>query len=181
MIKRKLFNKRKKLSKKYFFLIFFILILLVISILFSFNSEHKYFEVPKFNDSFYEIPEDRGGKKVLNLDIKSLHLNDESTDKIKIINDPILEYSIQIFSSDNYNLVNKKLDFMIKNNYNNQISQENLLNKKDFFIVVFNHEINNEYLLLYKNFRSRDSAFEYCSKYLNFLRKCLIVNAQKLN
>ena len=70
---------------------------------------------------------------------------------------------------------------MTKKNYNNQDNQENLLNRNDFFIVVFNHEINNEYLLLYKNFRSRDSAFEYCSKYLNFLRRCLIVNVQKLN
>ena len=181
MIKKKLFHKRKKSSKKYFFLVFFILILLVISILFLYYSEDKYFEVPNFNDLFYEIPNDRGGKKVKNLDIKSLHLNFVSTDEIEIINDPILEYSIQIFSSDNYNLVNKKLDFITKKNDNNQIIQENLLNKKDFFIVVFNHEINNEYLLLYKNFSSRDSAFEYCSKYLNFLQKCLIVNAQKLN
>ena len=31
---------------------------------------------------------------------------------------------------------------MTKKNYNNQNIQENLLNRNDFFIVVFNHEIN---------------------------------------
>ena len=149
--------------------------------IFLFNSEHKSFEVADFNNSFYIIPDDRGGKKVKYLDKKSLHLNDEDRNKIQIVNDPKLKYSIQFFSSDNYNLVNDRLDFITKKNYYNLSSEDNPLNKKDFFIVIFNHEINNEYLLLYKNFSLRDTAFKYCSNYLNFLQKCLIVNVQNLN
>jgi len=181
MINRPLFKKRKKFSKKYFFFILFILIILIILIIFYFNSKHIYFEVPSFNNSFYTIPDDRGGKKVVNLDKKSLHLNDEDTNEIQIENDSMLKYSIQFFTSDNYNSVNKKLDNLTKNNYNNLNIQENSLNRKDFFIVVFNHEINKEYLLLYKNFTSRDLALDYCFKKLKFLSKCLIVNAQKLD
>ena len=181
MKKRRLFRKRKKFSKKYFFFILFILILTSILILFFYNSKYQYFEVPNFNNSFYVIPDDRGGKKGMNLDKISLHLNDENEDEIQIIDNPILEYSIQFFSSDNYNLVNKKLNSVTKKNYNNQNPKENLLNKKDFFIVIFNHEINNEYLLLYKNFSSRDIALNYCSQNLDFLQKCLIVNAKNLN
>ena len=181
MTNRPLFKKRKKYSKKYFFFILFILIIFTILIIFYYNSKHIYFEVPSFNNSFYIVPDDRGGKKVLNLDKTSLHLNDEDANEIQIVNDSMLEYSIQFFASDNYNIVNKKLYSLTKNNYNNLNNQENLLNRKDFFIVVFNHEINKEYLLLYKNFTSRDLAFRYCSKYLDFLQKCLVVNAQNLN
>ena len=181
MIKRKLFKKRKKFSNKYFYFILLTLILSAIFILLFYNSKHTYFELQNFNDSFYIIPDDRGGKKVMNLDKISLHLSDENEDEIQILDNPILEYSIQFFSSDNYNLVNKKLNSVTKKNYNNQNPKENLLNKKDFFIVIFNHEINNEYLLLYKNFSSRDIALNYCSQNLDFLQKCLIVNAKNLN
>lgn len=181
MIKRRLFSKRKTISVKYFFFIFFILILLTISILLFYNAEIQFFEVDNFNDSFYIIPDDREGKKIVNLDKKSLHLIDKDKDDIQIVNNPLLEYSIQFFSSDNYNLTRNKLESVTKRKYYNQNSQENLLNKKDFFIVFFNNEINNEYLLLYKTFRSRDLAFNYCSKYLNYLEECLIVNAQNLN
>ena len=38
------------------------------------------------------------------------------------------------FSSDNYNLTRNKLESVTKRKYYNQNSQENLLNKKDFFI-----------------------------------------------
>ena len=113
----------------------------------------------------------------MNKDKKSLHLNDEQD--IEIINDPFLEYSIQIFSSSAYYLVKEKFDFMTNqnNNYINNLP----LKINDFFIVVFNSDLGNEYILLYKNFSKRILASEYCLKHLNFLQKCLIVNAQNLN
>lgn len=181
MFKKNIFIKRKKYFNKYFFFIIFISVLLVIFIQFFNNSKYNYFEVKNFNDSFYIIPEDPGGKKIMNLDKISLHLKDENNKKIRTNKDPILEYSIQILASDNLNLLNNKLDFMTKKNYNNNDIQENLLNKNDFYIVVFNHEIKSEYLLLYKNFTSRDLAFDYCHKNLKFLYKCLVVNVQKLD
>ena len=113
----------------------------------------------------------------MNKDKKSLHLNDEQD--IEIINDPFLEYSIQIFSSNDYYLVKEKFDFMTNKN-NNHIN-DLPLKINDFFIVVFNTDLGNEYILLYKNFSKRILASEYCLNYLNFLQKCLIVNAQNLN
>ena len=143
------------------------------------NLKQKFFTVPEFIGSFYVIPDDKGGKEVINKDKKSLHLNEDKIQDIEIINDPFLEYSIQIFSSSDYYLVKEKFDFMTNEN----ISHINdlPLEINDFFIVVFNSDLGSEYILLYKNFSKRILASEYCLKHLNFLKKCLIVNAQNLN
>jgi hypothetical protein len=141
------------------------------------NLKQQFFTVPEFIGSFYIIPDDKGGKEVMNKDMKSLHLNDEQN--VEIINDPFLEYSIQIFSSNDYYLVKEKFDFMTNKN-NNHIN-DLPLKINDFFIVFFNSDFGNEYILLYKNFSKRILASEYCLKHINVLQKCLIVNAQNLN
>ena len=141
------------------------------------NLKQQFFVVPELIGSFYIIPDDKGGKEVINKDKKSLHLNDEKD--VEIINDPFLEYSIQIFSSSDYYLVKEKFDFMT--NTNNNYINDLPLKIKDFFIVFFNSDLGNEYILLYKNFSTRILASDYCLKHLNFLQKCLIVNAQNLN
>ena len=133
--------------------------------------------MPKFIGSFYIIPDNKEGKEVMNKDKKSLHLDNEQD--VEIINDPFLEYSIQIFSSSDYYLVKEKFDFMT--NQNNNYINDLPLKINDFFIVVFNSDLGNEYMLLYKNFSTRILASNYCLKHLNFLQKCLIVNAQNLN
>ena len=143
------------------------------------NLKQQFFTVPEFIGSFYIIPDDKGGKEVMNKDKKSLHLNDEKIVDVEIINDSSLEYSIQIFSSSDYYLVKEKFDFMTNKN-NNHIN-DLPLKINDFFIVVFNSDLDNEYILLYKNFSTRILASDYCLKHLNFLQKCLIVNAQNLN
>ena len=179
MIKKNLFNKRSINLRKYLILSFIIFSLLLFIILLFVNSKQQFFIVPEFIGSFYIIPNDNGGKEVMNKDKKSLHLNDEKTQDIEIINDPFLEYSIQIFSSSDYYLVKEKFDFM--SNQNNNYINDLPLKINDFFIVVFNSDLDNEYMLLYKNFSSRILASDYCLKHLNFLQKCLIVNAQNLN
>ena len=141
------------------------------------NLKQQFFTVPEFFGSFYIIPDDKGGKEVMNKDKKSLHLNDEQY--VEIINDPFLEYSIQIFSSSDYYLMKEKFDFMT--NQNNSYIIDLPLKINDFFIVVFNSDLGNEYILLYKNFSTRILASDYCLKHLNFLQKCLIVNARNLN
>ncbi len=177
MIKRKLFKKKSTNLKKYLIILLFIFLLTVILILLFTNLKQQFFTVPEFFGSFYIIPVDKGGKEVMNKDKKSLHLNDEQ--EVEVINDPFLEYSIQIFSSHDYYLVKEKIDF-ITNIYINNID-DLPLKINDFFIVVFNSDLGNEYILLYKNFSKRILASEYCLKHLNFLQKCLIVNAQNLN
>ena len=179
MIKKNLFKKKSKNLKKFFFISLFIFSLVVFLILLFVNIKKQFFIVPEFIGSFYIIPDDKGGKEVMNKDKKSLHLNEEKTQDVEIINDPFLEYSIQIFSSSDYYLVKEKFDFM--SNQNNNYFNDLPLKINDFFIVVFNSDLGNEYMLLYKNFSTRILASDYCLKYLNFLQKCLIVNAQNLN
>ena len=53
--------------------------------------------------------------------------------------------------------------------------------KEDLFVVVLKHNLGIDYLLVYKNFVSRNEANEYCTKYLNFIENCLIVNVQELD
>ena len=106
MIKKNLFNKRSINLRKYLILSFIIFSLLLFVILLFVNSKQQFFIVPEFVGSFYIIPNNTGGKKVINLDKKSLHLKDEMSANIEIINDPLLKYSIQIFSSNYYYFTN---------------------------------------------------------------------------
>ena len=178
MRKKILFKKKSINLKKFFFISLFIFSSVVFLILLFVNIKKQFFIVPEFIGSFYIIPDDKGGKEVMNKDKKSLHLNDEKIQDVVIINDTFLEYSIQIFSSSDYYLVKEKFDFM--SNQNNNYINDLPLKINDFFIVVFNSDLDNEYMLLYKNFSSRILASDYCLMHLNFLQKCLIVNAQNL-
>ena len=179
MIKKRIFKKKSINLNKYLFIFLSIFSLILILILLFMNLKQQFFTVPEFIESFYIIPDYKGGKEVMNKDKKSLHLNDEKILDVDIINDPFLEYSIQMFSSSDYNLVIEKFDFMT--NKNNKHINDLPLKINDFFIVVFNSDLGNEYILLYKNFSKRILASNYCLKHLNFLKKCLIVNAQNLN
>jgi len=179
MIQRKIFSKRNKSSKITFFFFTFILFFFIIFFFIILNSTQVFFEIPAFKDSFYVVPDDTGGTKVRNIDKKVLHLNQKQNQIIEIPNDPMLEYSIQIFASNNLDLVKKKLD-SIRNNKDSIIKNDKL-NRKDLYIVAFDHNLGNEYLLVYKDFLSRKSALDYCLQYLNFLPNCLIVNVQNLD
>ena len=172
MKRRKIFSKRKKLSKKIFFLFTFFLFTFTIFIFIILNSNQVFFEIPEFEGSFYIVPDDKEGTKVANTDKKVLHLNQKQNKISEIPNDPMLEYSIQIFASNNLDLIKKKLDFIIINKK---------LNRKDLYIVAFDNNLGNEFLLVYKDFLSRNSALNYCLNYLNFLPNCLIVNVQNLD
>ena len=99
MIKKSIFKKKSINLKKYIFISLFFFSLLAILILLFMNLKQQFFTVPEFFGSFYIIPVDKEGKEVMNKDKKSLHLNDEKNKNTEIINDPFLEYSIQIFSS----------------------------------------------------------------------------------
>ena len=126
-----------------------------------------------FNQPFYIIPSDKGGFKVKNLDKKSLHLLDNKNIKTFINDELIYKYSIQIFSADNYDIINEK--------YNNLLKYNNKLNSEDLFIVTFDNTLNIEYFLLYKNFETREIALDYCKNYYNISPKCLIINVKNLD
>ena len=84
----------------------------------------------------------------------------------------LIKYSIQLHSSINYIESREKLNHYLK---------KNIFNQNDFSIVSYNHTIGREYVLIYKNFETRKAAFEYCSKYLNFINNCIIINVQNIN
>ena len=86
----------------------------------------------------------------------------------------MLEYSIQLQSSDSYEFISNYKSKLIENN-------DSIFLPEDLFVVILNYELTSEYLLLYKNFDSRISAFKHCNKYSYYLSKCIIVNAKYLD
>ena len=152
--------------------IFIIIIFLIISFFFFtfFNFNQKYFEITEFQNSFYLIPDNKEGIKIFNLNKKSLHLNELKIDDSNINDNYSLEYSLQLFTSDNYDEILIKYDNLIKNNYI----------KKELFVVLLNTVLGYEYFLLYKNI-NRESALDYCFKYLILLDKCIVVNVSNID
>ena len=174
MQKNKIFNKKSILIYKIKLLL--ISLTLIITIFYFFYKFTRYndFKISQFKESYYIIPNDKEGQKILNIDKKSLHLNQ------LIINDNNFEdisdlfYSIQFFVSSDYDKIILTLNNLI-NNY------ENIYTKEDFYIITLDSELGIDYFLLYKNFKNRNEAHDYCSKYINKIDNCLIVNAQNFN
>jgi len=170
-MKRRIIFKKKKSIKKIIISSLFVLILLFFFI-FYLNSKKEFLVIPKNNESFYIIPEDRGGEKVANLDKKSLNLKSiKKSDKLK--NDgKDLPFSVQFYSSN---------DLVSINNYLNKITKtnENIYYLEDFFILALNTDIGLDYFLLYKKFATREAAKNYCLKFLTKIERCLIVDVNK--
>ena len=59
------------------------------------------------------------------------------------------------------------------------IIEESIFKKDEFFILTFHSQVGVEYFLLYKNFKTREKAYNYCTKYLTKLEKCLIVDVKQ--
>ena len=108
---------------------------------------------------------------IKNINKKSLNFENNTIREGEFKNNEIVDFSIQFFVSDNYKIVNNQL---------NLYSLNHNLNRKDFYILLFDYEIGFDYLLLYKNFENRKNAYDYCLNNLSFLDKCIIVNAQKI-
>ena len=171
MIRRKIFKKRK--SKNKIILFTFLLIIIILLILNSKSSKNiKYIIIYEKNEKFYIIPEDKGGEKVSNLDKKILNLKSKQIEQNEINKSEDLLYSIQIYSNSEFEKVN---------NYLSQITdlKDVLYNIEDFYILALNSEIGIEYFLLYKNFKDRKIAEDYCSNFLKRIDKCLVVDATK--
>ena len=171
MIARKLFKKRKS-KKKFIIIISLTLLFLIIFYYFFLNDKSAYIVIPENNDFFYIIPEDRGGKKVENIDKKSLNLKSAEAinNNIKSPND--LLFSIQIFSDTEYENVNNYLKKII--NFNETVYQID-----DFYILALQTDIGIDYYLTYKNFETRQEAQKYCLNFLTTIENCLIVDTTK--
>ena len=171
MAKKSLFKKRKKFNYNKYLILGFIIIIIIL--FFYYYPNQAYFEIPDFNESYYIVPKDKGGEKIINQDKKGLHLSNPSVDKIEIFKDPSLMFSIQVYTSDNYDVIKN----MIKSMMN---SVDSIFSSDDLYVAVLKHNFGNEFFLLYKNFNSRNQALDHCDKYVYFLDNCIIVNVQNL-
>ena len=168
---RPLFKKRKSYIKIITSLFFF-LILFIFFYFFIFINEKEFIVIPENTDIFYIIPDDRGGEKVPNLDKKSLNpITKDITGNI--IDKPNnLLFSIQFFTDNEIENVNKF--FQKITNFDDSIYIED-----DFYILALTTEIGIEYFLLYKNFKTRLEASNYCIKFLPKIDNCLVVDTTK--
>ena len=171
MNERPLFKKRRSYKK----IIIFLPSLLIVSTFlyfFIFINENEFIVIPENTDIFYIIPDDRGGEKVPNLDKKSLNpITKDITGNI--IDKPNnLLFSIQFFTDNEIENVNKF--FQKITNFDDSIYI-----KDDFYILVLTTEIGIEYFLLYKNFKTRLEAANYCIKFLPKIDNCLVVDTTK--
>ncbi len=171
MITRKIFQKRK--SKKKYIIITLVLLFFIMTIYYFFvENREEFVIIPENKKPFYMIPENRGGKKVANLDKKSLNLESlESINENVNFPDDLL-YSIQFFSDTKYENVSNYLKKIIN-------SKETIYQTEDFYILALTTEIGIDYFLIYKNFYTRQEAQDYCSKYLSKIESCLIVDTTK--
>ena len=116
MSKKIIFFKNKRNP----YIIFPTLIILIVffSFIYIKNKKTDLIIIPSFNNTYFIIPENKGGKKILNIDKKSLHMN-ENLDS-KNINDDIsnMKFSIQFFSSSNYKKIVSFLDDLINKDEN---------------------------------------------------------------
>ena len=172
MIKKKIFKKKSKnkniiLSVIFLFILFFIYIYYV-----KFVKINKFFIIPENKDIFYLIPKDKGGEKVTNLDKKSLNLIFKQDNQNSLFKPEDLFYSIQFYTNSDLSNITTFLKEITKYN-------ETIYKLEDFFILALNSEISVEYFLLYKNFKTRDIAKDYCINFLPNLDNCLIVDTTK--
>ena len=171
MAEKILFKKRKNFyDKKYFILG---LIIIIIILFFYYYPNQAYFEIPDFKGSYYIIPEEKGGEKIINQDKKGLHLSNTPTDITEVSKDPSLKFSIQVYTSDNYDVIKNKINSMLD-------SLDTIFFSEDLYVAVLKHNFGNEFFLLYKNFNTHKEALDHCNKYGYFLDNCIIVNVQNL-
>tara|TARA_Y100000741_G_scaffold345049_1_gene310173 strand:+ start:244 stop:783 length:540 start_codon:yes stop_codon:yes gene_type:complete len=178
MNKKKIF-KKKNISWNIIFLLPSIIFIVSI-LLFFFYNKNQYFEINEFKGNFYKIPIDKGGQKISNLNKKSLHLKSSNLDFNTNDKSNFLGYSIQLFVSNDYNLVKNKLDEIFLNKKTIFLDQSDF-NSNDFYILSFDTNIDIEFFLLYKNFSNKVTALEYCNNYLKFKNNCIILNIENLN
>ena len=171
MKKRKIFKRKK--SKSFFYIIFLIIFIFIVFLInqFYWQNQYNFFVINENNNEFYNIPTNKKGKIISNKEIKILDYNYNLKQKPEK-NYMNTEFSIQLFASSSYDTTLNEF-----NKFANNLS----FIKEELFVVVLRHNLGIDYLLVYKNFESRNEAFEYCTKYLNFIENCLIINVQELD
>ena len=114
MIKRIIFKRKNNYILKYsLFLLLFIIILYLIS--FYYFNNREYFVIPKFTDKYFVIPTNKEGEVVDYLDKKSLNNIDNEIQDFDFKNIDELDFTIQLYSNDNFENINKYLNNLLEN------------------------------------------------------------------
>ena len=169
MIKRIIFKRKNNYILKYsLLLLLFIIILYLISFYYFINRE--YFIIPKFNDKYFVIPINKEGEVVDYLDKKSLNNIDNVIQDYEFKNTDELDFTIQLYSNDNFENINKYLNNLLEN-------KREIIDQKDIFVFYQKTAIGTQYFLTYKNYISKNDALKACDL-LTIVKICVILNLQ---
>ncbi len=169
MIKRIIFKRKNNYIFKYsLLLILFIIILYLISFYYFINRE--YFIIPQFTDKYFIIPDNKEGEVVDYLDKKSLNNIDNEIKYYEFKNTSEVDFTIQLYSNDNFEKINKYLNNLLEN-------KKEIIDHEDIFVFYKKTEIGTQYFITYKNYISKNNASEACGL-LTFVKTCLILNLQ---
>ena len=169
MIKRIIFKRKNNYILKYsLFLFLFIIILYLISFYYFINRE--YFAIPQFTDKYFVIPTNKEGEVVDYLDKKSLNNIDNEIKDFDFKNIDELDFTIQLYSNDNFENINKYLNNLLEN-------KKEIIDHEDIFVFYKKTEIGTQYFITYKNYISKNHASEACDL-LTIVKSCIILNLQ---
>ena len=169
MIKRIIFKRKNNYILKYsLLLLLFIIILYLISFYYFINRE--YFIIPQFTDKYFVIPTNKEGEVVDYLDKKSLNNIDNEIKDFDFKNIDELDFTIQLYSNDNFENINKYLYNLLEN-------KKAIIDHEDIFVFYKKTEIGTQYFITYKNYISKSNASEACDL-LTIIKSCIILNLQ---
>ena len=169
MIKRIIFKKNNNYILKYF-LLFFLFIIILYLISFYYFTNREYFIIPVFTDKYFIIPTNKEGEVVDYLDKKSLNNINNKIQNFEFSNISELNYTIQLYSNDNFENINKYLNNLLENKIE-------IIDDEDIFIFYKKTEIGTQYFITYKNYISKNNASEACDL-LTIVKSCIILNLQ---
>ena len=169
MTKNIIFKRKNNYILKYFFLFFlFIIIIYLISLYYFSNRE--YFIVPIFTDKYFIIPINKEGEVVDYLDKKSLNNLDSEIQDFEFKNTNELDFTIQLYSNDNFENFKKYLNKLLEN-------KKEIIDHEDIYGFYKKTEIGTQYFITYKNYISKNNASEACDL-LTIVKSCIILNLQ---
>ena len=169
MNRKIIFKKKNNLILKYSFLLFIFIIILYV-ILFYYFINKEYFIIPVYNDKYFIVPTNKEGEVVDYLDKKSLNNIDNVIQDFEFKNTDELDFTIQLYSNDNFENINKYLNNLLEN-------KREIIDQKDIFVFYQKTAIGTQYFLTYKNYISKNDALETCDL-LTIVKRCIILNLQ---
>ena len=104
------------------------------------------------------------------LDKKSLNNIDNEIQDFDFKNIDELDFTIQLYSNDNFENINKYLYSLLEN-------KKEIIDHEDIFVFYKKTEIGTQYFITYKNYISKNNASEACNL-LTIVKSCIILNLQ---